>query len=487
MFGFTTALGVDVGDDAVRIVRLRASRAGFELLDVQRLPLPEDHDLTGAAQALSALARERGASRTRLAGALPASGCALKIADLPPARPAELALVAKFEAESQFPLPLHELVWGYALSPSPAGRFHAVIAGARRTQVDERLAFLQHTGVMPTAMLPAPLAAAAALATPPTGVYLLVVAGTEWTDLVLYDGARLLASRSVLAGLPQRTGWAERVAREALHWSTGQEHPHTAVLLGMVTAREQDALCQTLAIPACLGDPWQDVTDPQRQLPALDDLPAAFATAVGLAKSALQRHPGPNLLPSRVVDGQGQQRKSGWVLAALLAATVLLVPVLRGEQQQLQAARAMLHGVQQQEHRIKHVATPAPSSALPAAQRAMTALQQPENRTLEMLRVLSVKMPKELMLTDLTYERGKTLTVRGRADSTRAVAEALQTVSALAVVEHATLDYSTLAREKMAHGYDFQITCTLTPTEDPTLSTGREKKSAPARTGTVVL
>jgi len=307
MFARNSTLGVDMGDDAVRIVEVRSDGA---VTLAAYLPL----DGAPAGEVLTGFFRETKMSVGRIAVGLPASECAVKTASLPPAAPAELAQVVRFEAETQFPLPLPEMAWHYTLAPGPEGRPHAVIAGARREAVEERLALLRAVGRATAVLLPAPLAAAGAL-THPSGPHLLVVAGARWSDLCLYDGDRLLNCRSVLAGPPTSEGWAARIAREARPWLAGPESPAQVLLTGIDA--DGESLMEALGIPVRQANPWQDVRDPHGFQQELREGQGAFAAAIGLALAARGKA-GLNMLPAQVSRARTERMRLGWTLAALL-------------------------------------------------------------------------------------------------------------------------------------------------------------------------
>ena len=453
MVGHRQTLGLDIGDDAWRVVVLRANGAGYELAYAAELPLPAD----GAA-ALAAAAREAGNGKHVSVG-LPASGCAFKTASLPPGKPSALAQVVQFEAENQFPLPLQELVWGYALTPEPSGRQHAVIAGARRALVDDRLSLLRGAGAAPGIILPAPLAAARTVEATDEP-YLLVLAGAEWTDLCRYDGRRLQACRSVLAGDPGAEGWAERLAREIRPWQMADYGLRRIVLLGTADAQAADALARSTGLAVIPSDPWRGIRDPQGYRHELGEPLAAYATAIGLAMAALDGAPGINLLPSQLTETRRQGRRLGWALATWVLVAAALAPVawvghgkLQGQQRALRDVRTQVREVQ------RHIQAPAPGVL--AAQDVAVVLGRPESQPLEILRLLSDKLPPGITLANFSYDRGKTVVLKGRAESNPALAAAVQAINRLSVVERATLDYSTLVKGEGDKGYDFQITCTL--------------------------
>lgn len=483
MFGIRQALGIDFSDDAWRIVALRTAGAGYELVYAASFALNKELS-EDAATSLGMLLREAKGARQRVAGSLPTSGCAFKTASLPPGTPTALAQVARFEAENQFPLPLQDLVWGFSLVPEPSGRQHAVIAGARRSMIEERLALLRMAGAKTVALLPAPLAAAKTLGHA-EGVFVLVLAGAEWSDLCLFDGARMLGCRSVLAGDPEAEGWAERIAREIRPWVVSNEGLQHILLLGAVSEDVVDALTQTSGLPVTPGDPWQGVSDPRGYLGKLQSS-AAYATAIGLAKAALSRQQELNLLPTQMKEAFHQQRKMAWVLTALVLAMGALTPVAVTANRVLRERQGVLHQLQQDVRHV-HQTTGTPlSQAMTSAGMVDVALQSTGSRPLEIIRLLSVELPKGITLSNLTYDRDKTVVLQGRADTNTVLASAMAAITHLNIFDNAMLNYSTLLKGDAGQGYDFQITCLLSSGDDITLGTGKKSRKAPSQKGIVV-
>lgn len=478
MVGRKRALGVDVGDDAIRVVALQPSGAGYAVTLAAYLPLAEGES---AAEALSAFARDGRAGGGRGACSLPAAECAVKTATLPPAAPAELAQVVRFEAETQFPLPLPEMVWHYTLTPGTEGKPHAAIVGARRPAVENRLSLLQGMGLPPAVLLPAPLAAARAIAHP-AGAHLLVVAGAQWSDLCLYTGDNLLASRSVLAGPADAAEWAPRIVREARPWLMGSEHPSSIVLVGDVSKETAAALEGAGHLPVTLGDPWADVRDEHGLQAKLDDAPAAYAAAIGLAKAALARNAGLNLLPEQIGQARAQRRALGWWAALLLLAAGALGLLAWQGQGRLAAAQQARQQAEAAEHAafVKLPATP--GGGLVAAQRVTDALAAPASRPFDLLARLSdakTGLPAGMSLTDFAYERAKgMLTLKGHANASDLVASAVESLGALPGVSRAQLVATTAADD--GKGFEFQITCELQAGDDPTV-TRLKRSGAEAR------
>lgn len=469
-----TALGIDISDDALRIVELRASGNNYTVLQIVQAALPDDRSPDAIAEVLAPFA----GNTRQVAVAVPASGCIFKTALLPPAKPADLERVVRFEAETQFPLALEELTWGYKLTPTADGRMHAAIVGAHRNLVDERLALLQQLGMTPAAILVAPLAAAQTMAHP-DGEHILVMAGDTWTDICLYNAESLQGCRSILAGSPTSEGWAERLVREIRPWTA-----HTAIsqviVSGSVPRSSVDALGRSLGIMTTHTDPFSSIDNAGKCLSDVDAESADFVTALGLAITALQRKPEINLLPAQVTAARAQRRKLGMLTAGLTLAAILLALLSLTNHDKLGELRGQLLVMQSKTKQSGK--PPVLTGNLVAARQVVDAGERAENNPLELLRILSEKMPEGVILSNLTFDRGRTLVLKGRVPSNDALTATLESVTGMTVFARAMLDYSHQVKD--GQGYDFQITCPLPPSNDPTSAQARGKTKSQSKTET---
>ena len=89
-----------------------------------------------------------------------------------------------------------------------------------------------------------------------------------------------------------------------------------------------------------------------------------------------------------------------------------------------------------------------------------------------------------------TYEKRRlksdksVLTVRGYTASQTSVAGAVSAMARLPAVERANLDYANAIDSEILKGFDFQISCLLAKTNDPTLGPARAQARADTRSGT---
>jgi Tfp pilus assembly protein PilN len=261
---------------------------------------------------------------------------------------------------------------------------------------------------------------------------------------------------------------------------------HVSVL-GRNDTQTLSILSRLLDVSVTAGDPWANIDDPHGyQQQKLEGSPSNFAVAIGLAQAALTREPGINLLPQHVTDSRKQQRKTTITISALVLATLLLAPLTLLNRQALHAQQEQLAEYTFQAQRVLPAKDMPRQEGLRVAQQAITALQQPASTPVELLYQLSEKLPDGIMLTNFTFDRGRVAVLKGQAVSNTVLASSLQTINEMAIIDRAMLDYSNQLMDATKYHYDFQITCTLPTTTDPTSMSKRKGTNAKSQTGTTL-
>jgi Tfp pilus assembly protein PilN len=90
-------------------------------------------------------------------------------------------------------------------------------------------------------------------------------------------------------------------------------------------------------------------------------------------------------------------------------------------------------------------------------------LQARKNSPIGILEQLSEGLPRSCWLSELRFEAGKTIVLRGSALSNSAVADAVQFLSNSPRFQSVSPDYSNLSHNPGSSSYDFQIKSTLPP------------------------
>ena len=157
ILGPKTCLGIDIGVRDIRVVELRRTAGKPEVTQAARISIPESGDVSAA---LSGFLLDTETSPGRVVGSLPTHLCSVKLAQVPKAKPADLARMVRFEAESQIPLPLSDVVWDYSAECHNGDPMcHVVIGGARRSDVEQTLGALERANLSPDALMVSALAA----------------------------------------------------------------------------------------------------------------------------------------------------------------------------------------------------------------------------------------------------------------------------------------------------------------------------------------
>ncbi|WP_219136110.1 pilus assembly protein PilM [Janthinobacterium sp. UMAB-60] len=172
-------LGIDMADDAVRVVELRRRRGKLSCRHCGSAALAagvmlDGHveDLQGLASAVRLACRNSGSACTRVALAMPATALITHAIRLPAGLPEEqLEILVELEAAQYMPFALEDASLDfYQLGPAPpfAGQtqqeIEVLLVAARRASVQRRLDAATAAGLTPVVMDSEALALQAALA-----------------------------------------------------------------------------------------------------------------------------------------------------------------------------------------------------------------------------------------------------------------------------------------------------------------------------------
>ena len=175
----TGLLGVDMADDAVRVVELRRRRGklscrhcGSAALATGVMLEGNVEDLQGLAAAVRQACRDSGSTCTRVALAMPATALITHAIRLPAGLPEEqLEILVELEAAQYMPFALEDASLDFfILGPAPplagqtCGEIEVLLVAARRASVQRRLDAAMAAGLTPIVMDSEALALQAALA-----------------------------------------------------------------------------------------------------------------------------------------------------------------------------------------------------------------------------------------------------------------------------------------------------------------------------------
>ncbi|HUV04715.1 MAG TPA: type IV pilus assembly protein PilM [Armatimonadota bacterium] len=537
MFQSKTCMGVDAAGKDIKVVELRKSGGMYEVVQAARVAV----NGSDVSTALWHYLLETQTEPHRVVCALPAHACSIKFAKVPRAKPAELARMVRFEAESQIPLPLNEITWDFAVDgETPDEMCRVVMAGARRKLVEETIAAMEAARIELAAITVSSLAGVKSVVSASNleGEPALVIdIGAEWTDLSVVEEGRAVASRSIELGggslrdafaldfgvdaeeaerlkstrgiglapaapaegasdIPAVERWIENMAleirRSAISLIAGgaERRPQRAVLIG--GSASVPGLCETLAgrtgLQVEIGDPWAGMSLSEVTCHTQRELPAAFAVATGLAMAGLDGADLINLMPHRRAGARVRRRNELAAVSALgVIALILLIALLAGRQSlhaksaELRDQRAQVKEVRRE---IRTIAQPNLRTAATAVKQTMAEMERKDTSPIELLRSLSTSLPRSVWLSEFCLESNKSLILKGSSLSNSAIADAVDILTEMGASTSVDLDYSKLVEGKGCPTYEFQITCPLPQKKRSASLPGRARESA--RTGIVV-
>ncbi|MGK5058099.1 pilus assembly protein PilM [Janthinobacterium sp. LB2P49] len=172
-------LGVDIADDAVRVVELRRRRGklscrhcGAAALTPGVISEGNVEDMVGLADALRQAHRDSGSTCTRVALAMPATALITHAIRLPAGLPEEqLEILVELEAAQYMPFALEDASLDFSilgpaspLAGAPGKEIDVLLVAARRASVQRRLEAARGAGLLAVVMDSEALALQAALA-----------------------------------------------------------------------------------------------------------------------------------------------------------------------------------------------------------------------------------------------------------------------------------------------------------------------------------
>jgi Tfp pilus assembly PilM family ATPase len=400
------------------MARVTMSRSGPIVERAVTQPIPEPRGETEIVEALRQLIADNRISGHELNVAVPRNEITTRIVTLPSADEGEIHRMVQLGVEEYVPYSAAELEVDEAiLERLPDGSSKALVAIAQRDVVERPAELLTKAGAEPARIGVSCFALYNALmlgAKPgPTGPVALVDIGELGTDILVTDGGRVSFTRGV-AHLRAPTATAEEISAElrnslqAYLREAGGADVKRVLLSG--TLERLDEVARTLSGTVGLDVERAGFIAQACDVKGTDA--ARYAVQVGLALSALR---GPalsiNLIPRRILDKQAREekRKMGLVMAALGCLVLALASAVF---RQNLADRRMY--VEFLDGQIARMEQPAELVRRKKA-RVDTISSQLErkNSALEVLWKMYEVAPEGLVLENMDFVRGETVTIGG--------------------------------------------------------------------------
>lgn len=201
--------GVDLGQSAVKAVKLQAAGEQFELLEVaavehaQLLSQPQADPASLVRASLETLLSRHDLRKEPVVVTVPGQQTLTRFAKLPPVEQKKIPDIVNFEAQQQIPFDMDEVVWDYEIfSPKDSPDVEVGIFAIRKELIRNHLAHFTQLGIEPIAVQSTPLAAYNALVADgqiDSSTTLILDIGAMSTDLIVVEG-RSIWSRPVPIG-----------------------------------------------------------------------------------------------------------------------------------------------------------------------------------------------------------------------------------------------------------------------------------------------
>lgn len=331
---------LDIGTSAVRVVELRHSGHGWNLVHYGELPIDvrlsestADRDKKALGEAIAKVVAESGIHAKDIAIGVPSSKMFASVVEVPNVSKAELNATIKYSAENYVPMKADEAKIDWAVigqSPTDPNKIEVLVASVLNSFTESRLDLLESLGLNVIAIEPDSLAIARSLV--PDGVVdgrLLIDMGDNSTDLVITLGTAPRLIRSVPIGFstfarmakqnlnidqqqaeqilrkfgvsPDKLeGQVARAVSTAVDQFNGEVQKSLKFFASKYTGSSVGAILTSgyaLTIPGLANDisdksgvavqaatPWQHVNVPAEMQAGLVPISSEFGVAVGLAE-----------------------------------------------------------------------------------------------------------------------------------------------------------------------------------------------------------
>lgn len=512
MLHFESCLGIDISDDDIRIVELRYFHNRCEVAQASTLQVPDGDALTVIRQFI----QQTGTKPSRVICSIPTHMCSVKFAQLPVTKPTETARMARYEAETQIPLPLSELAWGYSVEKPLKGEKlrNVIIAAVQQNAVDKINSLFTKIDLPLHTLTVAALAEIRSLSSiirEHNGSIYIIHIGSKWMDFTIVSKGKIISCRSSHYGTDdlisaaardmqieeseaenlarQRSiiqygekssdsdhstaiqDWIESVAQEirrstfTVTSSAGGNVPETAVLTGNGAAicGLREALEQKTGLSIALGTPWTSMSLSTVVTHSKPTISAEYATATGLAMSGIERNGPVSLIPRKISVNTVIRRKITTISALGIAAIFLLIVLITGHS-----------GINTKMIESKHLKTqitdakkgivsvqPGIANTTTSISRMLKNRHSDSNDPIDILSQLSINLPSSCWLSELNYDSGGSVVLKGSALSNSSVADAVYYISNAGLFDSVSLAYSNFVRNQNKSVYEFQIKCVL--------------------------
>ncbi len=451
----STCIAVELGMQVVRVVEATGLRGGDAHITRRgSAPLsPEFWSGSGngtvqlLASALQQAVMSAGISGKDVVVSLPRRMVTLRPVRLPYAPPEELRGMLAFEAQQYVLYPLEEVILGYHLEQEAEadGMITILLAAARRNLVEQVMAAFKLAGLRLTLLTVSSLALAELIRDNVEPVALVSVERTEM-DVVVTAGSRVIFTRASSVADAADDSLAREIGRSIS--ASRSELRDSAISATYLVGEGADSgsglvrsLSEILEAPVSLYS--------RQPISGQDAETLKYASAFGLALQTQSRNIARvNLIPEEPAELTARRRQTrNLAIAGIAAAAILigggmqvqtyLATSAKQHQQQVDANRRW----NELKPRLKQRITQ--DTQISAVYNAVNTGLDRQHPIVGILQGISQSMPdaSKIWLTDLSLQRGKTLTIRGSAMSADLATRLVQALRKSSEFSHVRLTF----------------------------------------------
>ena len=526
-----SSLGVDLGSQSIKVVQIRRTGRDYCIDHAAIIPVRRSADDPYSVEQPDLLLRGHLATAGLRPGATVCSvdrgQSTVRSLRLPVSKPTDLDQMARYEAETLVPFPIDSVQLGYASSGAHGDMADVVIAACPVESLQGRMGFFASSGVAPTELAVSSLALynclMAAMPERRMTTQLVVDMGARCTEVLVVSEGALGTSLSLKHGgdglteslaedlkmdtheaenhkrtkeiafgpetglppadMPATRAWLTRLYEQLRRVSDAHHQDGTKPRIEAVVLCGQSAempgfataLGAGLQLPVVILDPLASLPIDDRVVTARHG--PAFANAVGFAlqglgEAALQV----NLRPADVSARGPVSTSRVWALA-WAAFLVLIVGTYAMVSSGLSRDNEKLEDLQGRISRLDLTGRGDEAASLADLEqyRQIAArVQDPSADWFGLFGEMCDVLPPDLSLRSWTCERGKEVTLRGRALSNAAVADAVDALRGLDRFTSVRPTHSSAVKASGRTVYDFEIRAELPKPEKPKTSAPKD-------------
>ncbi len=209
MLGSKAAWGIDVGRSSLKAVKVEKVKGRLEVVDLELVEFEQQdsEEVDREEQVREVLGRlkaRKGIKNDPVFISIPGHGTFNRSVSLPPVDAKQVPEMVRWEAQQQIPFPIDEVIWDYQKieGGEEFGELEINLFAVKKEVVNNFLANLQATEIEIGGVQIAPLALYNFVMydQEPTGAWVVIDMGAEYSDLVILSGSRMWIRNLQIAG-----------------------------------------------------------------------------------------------------------------------------------------------------------------------------------------------------------------------------------------------------------------------------------------------